>query len=111
MGLGHFRASNVFYHAEERWKGNRLNNEMSSTACASHVVLNLLLLLNKNVNFLMRHFRRFMKDVNTIQRRFFSVPDLDDFRYLLNLPNLMTKLTDPILQSHTSANSYKNKIL
>lgn len=65
----------------------------------------------QNVNFLMRHFRRFMEDVNTIQRRFFSVPDLDDFRYLLNLPNLMTKLTDPILQSHTSANSYKNKIL
>lgn len=73
---------------------------MSSTACASHVVLNLLLLLNKNVNFLMRHFRRFMEDVNTIQRRFFSVPDLDDFRYLLNLPNLMTKLTDPICTSY-----------
>lgn len=73
---------------------------MSSTACASHVVLNLLLLLNNNVNFIMRHFRRFMEDVNTIQRRFLSVPDLDDFRYLLNLPDFMTKLTDSICTSY-----------
>ena len=100
MGLGHFRASNVFYHAEERWKGNRLNNEMSSTACASHVVLNLLLLHNNNVNFLIRHFRWFMEDVNTIQRRFLSVPDLNDFRYLLNLPSFMNKLTDSICTSY-----------
>lgn len=73
---------------------------MSSTACASHVVLNLLLLHNNNVNFLIRHLRWFMEDVNTIQRRFLSVPDLDDFRYLLNLPNFMNKLTDSICTSY-----------
>ena len=48
----------------------------------------------------MRHFRRFMEDVDAMQKRLLSVYDFVDFPYLLNVTNFMNKLTDSICKSY-----------